>query len=872
MANNVIKRVWNQNRMVNIEDLKGMAFQAEQAGHTFEISGIDDAGNVVELSGTPSGVMLRPDNTDQALTCSISGGKVYATLPAACYDVPGRFALTVYVTANSQKVAVYAAIGTVSRTSSGTASPGTTQDVIDLINAINAAIAQIPASDTNLKAALAPTYSSSGLYAVGDYCWYDGVFYRCTTAITSGETWTSGHWTAANLAVDVSNLKSALNNIVIEDISEYFYKADTIKGSNGTEVTYAGYDLYKFPLLPGTVVNVKSATGDAFWGDVVIAYVHCIELENGTYINLSNAGNVYTVFNVSDARITAYGHDNTKYLYVVIKNDVSSFVKFEINRGKQANENEIIVISKETAIESECNIAGNAITRLESPYYSLSISVKEGDMIRFSGRAGVVTSNALFRDTSWNLTDIKYTIPVFIAPSDGVLCIFEMAGATNKAICYPKAAPESWMISKKGYGEINPKNIITDPILSNISNWTISDSSGGGSWSIIETDDNSNILNITSGTNQVYITPPTDKTKQLTSCEIAFKFKGETGKGCGIHFVASAKNSNNQTIAIINTTYLIWDKTDRDWCDVIVKIPLASEITYIEFSIRMRESNYSCQFKEFYIGEETDRFPFTINNGIEYDGISENVEKTLPLYGKTVVCFGDSITDNGYNVSRDVATNIHGITGGNIINFGFGGCQMSQHHTNYYDPFSMYRLAYAIANNDWDLQDVALELTPIPANAAEKITKIKSVDFSKVDTITIAYGTNDWGNNQVLDNENNRLDTDTIGGALRYSIETLLTAFPNLRISIVSATWRCKLSGSTIVSDSDTDQNTNGNTLPQVNELLKDIADEYHLNFIDVYNNTTFNRYTFEQNFVDAIHPGFSGMKTLARIISKSIQ
>ena len=79
MANNVIKRVWNQNRMVNIEDLKGMAFQAEQAGHTFEISGIDDAGNVVELSGTPSGVMLRPDNTDQVLTCSISGGKVYAT-------------------------------------------------------------------------------------------------------------------------------------------------------------------------------------------------------------------------------------------------------------------------------------------------------------------------------------------------------------------------------------------------------------------------------------------------------------------------------------------------------------------------------------------------------------------------------------------------------------------------------------------------------------------------------------------------------------------------------------------------------------------------------------------------------------------------
>ena len=49
MANNVIQRVWNKNRMVNIEDLRGMAFQAEAAGHTFEISGIDNAGNTVSL-------------------------------------------------------------------------------------------------------------------------------------------------------------------------------------------------------------------------------------------------------------------------------------------------------------------------------------------------------------------------------------------------------------------------------------------------------------------------------------------------------------------------------------------------------------------------------------------------------------------------------------------------------------------------------------------------------------------------------------------------------------------------------------------------------------------------------------------------------
>lgn len=37
-------------------------------------------------------------------------------------------------------------------------------------------------------------YSTSKKYAVGDLCIYSGGVYRCTTAITSGETWTSGHW------------------------------------------------------------------------------------------------------------------------------------------------------------------------------------------------------------------------------------------------------------------------------------------------------------------------------------------------------------------------------------------------------------------------------------------------------------------------------------------------------------------------------------------------------------------------------------------------------------------------------------------------------------------------------------------------------
>ena len=154
MANNIIKRTWNQNRMVNIEDLQGFAFQAEDGAHTFEISGIDDDGNTVSLSGTVAGVFRRADNADIALTGTASEGVVSVTLTEDCYAVLGRFALTIFVTADSQTTAVYAAIGTVAQTSGGAVAGSTPQDVVDLVNAISAAVATIPASYTDLMAAI----------------------------------------------------------------------------------------------------------------------------------------------------------------------------------------------------------------------------------------------------------------------------------------------------------------------------------------------------------------------------------------------------------------------------------------------------------------------------------------------------------------------------------------------------------------------------------------------------------------------------------------------------------------------------------------------------------------------------------------------
>ena len=67
--------------------------------------------------------------------------------------------------------------------------------------------------DNGDVANIAPAYSASATYAVGDYCIYNSQLYRCTTAITTAEAWNAAHWTAVQLGDEVGDLKNALESI-----------------------------------------------------------------------------------------------------------------------------------------------------------------------------------------------------------------------------------------------------------------------------------------------------------------------------------------------------------------------------------------------------------------------------------------------------------------------------------------------------------------------------------------------------------------------------------------------------------------------------------------------------------------------------------
>lgn len=68
-----------------------------------------------------------------------------------------------------------------------------------------------------LMNSVAPIYSSSETYAVGDYVMYDGIWngglYECNTAIETPEEWTAVHWTAVKVSDDIYDLKTSMNRV-----------------------------------------------------------------------------------------------------------------------------------------------------------------------------------------------------------------------------------------------------------------------------------------------------------------------------------------------------------------------------------------------------------------------------------------------------------------------------------------------------------------------------------------------------------------------------------------------------------------------------------------------------------------------------------
>lgn len=256
--------------------------------------------------------------------------------------------------------------------------------------------------------------------------------------------------------------------------------------------------------------------------------------------------------------------------------------------------------------------------------------------------------------------------------------------------------------------------------------------------------------------------------------------------------------------------------------------------------------------------------------------VSGKVDNALPLKGKVIVNFGDSIFGKR-RPPDDISTELARLTGATVYNCGFGGCRMSQHGMTNFDAFSMYRLADAIVSGDWSLQDAGITDTThsenVPSYFSEALAILKGLDFNNVDIITIAYGTNDFTADVDMENADNAYYTATFAGALRYSVEALLNTYPHLKIFICSQTYRFWMdSNNVFIDDSDSHTNSDGVKLTDFVAKTEDVAKAYHLPYIDNYD-IGMNKYNRSQYFpsTDGTHPLTTGCHLIAAHMAKEL-
>lgn len=120
-----------------------------------------------------------------------------ALVPAGGADI-GTFVAGEGVIVNPREYALKGANGdplapSLTLTEGMTASFMTFGHVVVLLKNANAILA---AMDGSFIIGAPAEYDATADYAVGDYVTKDGVVYKCNTAISGGESWTSGHWDA----------------------------------------------------------------------------------------------------------------------------------------------------------------------------------------------------------------------------------------------------------------------------------------------------------------------------------------------------------------------------------------------------------------------------------------------------------------------------------------------------------------------------------------------------------------------------------------------------------------------------------------------------------------------------------------------------
>lgn len=267
----------------------------------------------------------------------------------------------------------------------------------------------------------------------------------------------------------------------------------------------------------------------------------------------------------------------------------------------------------------------------------------------------------------------------------------------------------------------------------------------------------------------------------------------------------------------------------------------------------------------FFLGHHYSSTNSTLSE-LENPTVSANPEEQTILQGKTLVAFGDSVTEFG-NYPDIIAEN----TGMSVQNMGFKGTRLAYHPYAAYEPFSLTNLIDAVITRDFSVQDIAIQEDRNYSPAFKQhYEELKTIDFNQVDIVSVFIGTNDYmGNHAAVVPLGTSTDTtrETFYGAINYFVNTMQKAYPNVELVFVTPTWRMnheELGGASATNQ----PNARGNYLVEFVDAIIERGDYYNIPTLDLYRTSGLSEENHSSFFIDHVHPSKKGYELIGNNIS----
>ena len=176
--------------------------------------------------------------------------------------------------------------------------------------------------DTPAVTSVAPAYSASSTYNVGDYVTYNGELYKCRVVIDTAEDWTSNHWRKSSVNSEITDLNDRIN------YNEWGFRRNFITINNtefesgrwsGRKKVASDYHWRLSKLIPitkGTTIVVSPSISEK---------ILCI----GYYLAESYTASNYTEYSLADDNDTIILAADTGLL--VVQCTIDNATSFEQN-------------------------------------------------------------------------------------------------------------------------------------------------------------------------------------------------------------------------------------------------------------------------------------------------------------------------------------------------------------------------------------------------------------------------------------------------------------------------------------------------------------------------------------------------------------